>query len=79
MKGFNWKTTLRLVGISLAITLLNPILEDSIWDASEKNLKALCNLLNLSEMLLMFFNAEALAMERTQFYVSLPIILKKQA
>jgi hypothetical protein len=50
MKGFNWKMTLRLVGISLAITPLNPIIEESIWDVTERNLKAICNQLNRSEL-----------------------------
>jgi len=38
--------TLRLIGISLAITPLNPI-EESIWEITEEDLEALCKLLTL--------------------------------
>jgi hypothetical protein len=50
LNGFSWKMTLRFIGISLAITPLNPKIEESIWDTTEENLKALCELLNLSQL-----------------------------
>jgi hypothetical protein len=50
LNGFSWKMTLWFIGISLAVTPLNPNIVDSIWDNTEENVKAIRELLNLSQL-----------------------------
>ena len=50
LNGFGWEMTLRFIGISLAVTPLNPNIVESIWDTTEENLKAVRELLNLSQL-----------------------------